>query len=90
LFEQLSLLSQAARARATGFEQRKLLRKRLRKENEERTIAAEILSRRLRGDSFGSIARLLNRQGWKGRNGSRWYAASVRNYFVRARGHADA
>jgi len=44
-------------------------------------IAAEIITRRTRGDSYGVIAHELNRQGIAGRLGGRWYAASVRHYF---------
>lgn len=83
LFEQLSMMSETVRASLAESGQRTLLRERLRKETVERIIAVEISSRRLRGDSFGSIAQVLNDQGWKGRNGGRWYASSVRNYFFR-------
>ncbi|RJF92347.1 recombinase family protein [Noviherbaspirillum saxi] len=48
-------------------------------------IAAEILSRRSRGESLGSIAHALNCQGVKGRYGARWYTASVRAYLRRIR-----
>ena len=85
LFEQLLILSEAARTRSGEFKQRNFRRKRLGKECDERIVAADIASRRLRGDSFGSIAQVLNKQGWKGRNGSRWYATSVRNCFFRTR-----
>jgi hypothetical protein len=51
------------------------------------SIAAEISSRRARGDSYGSIARELNRKGLTGRNGGRWYTASVRAY-VQKQGEA--
>jgi hypothetical protein len=47
----------------------------------EKRIAAEIITRRTRGDSYGVIAHELNRQGIAGRLGGRWYAASVRHYF---------
>ena len=50
-------------------------------EGSEQLIAAEIIARRTRGDSFGAIARELNRRGHAGRYGGRWYGASVRHYF---------
>jgi hypothetical protein len=42
-----------------------------------------ITERRENGDSFYSIAASLNEQGLRGRNGARWYSASVREYLRR-------
>jgi predicted mannosyl-3-phosphoglycerate phosphatase (HAD superfamily) len=42
-----------------------------------------IAERRARGETFASIAAMLNERGLRGRNGARWYSASVREYLKR-------
>ena len=43
----------------------------------------DMTERRKAGDSFGTIAHALNRQGVRGKYGGRWYGATVRNFIRR-------
>lgn len=46
-------------------------------------VRQEIKLRLARGESLNTIARALNNNGISGGYGSRWYAASVRAFFLR-------
>jgi hypothetical protein len=52
-------------------------------------LAIDILKRRNAGDSFGRIAHALNKLEIPSEYGGRWYAATVRNVFLRARTKTD-
>jgi hypothetical protein len=47
------------------------------------SVLARIIHSRQRGQTFGAIAAELNQQGVRGRNGARWYSASVRAFLMR-------
>jgi hypothetical protein len=44
-------------------------------------VLHQIRDRRVRGEGFAAIAAALNGQGYRGRNGGRWYQASVRQFY---------
>lgn len=46
-------------------------------------LLENIHARRAKGESFASIAAELNKQGFTGRYGGRWYASSVWTYLQR-------
>lgn len=46
-------------------------------------VVKSIAESRARGETFSAIAASLNKQGLRGRNGARWYSASVREYLKR-------
>lgn len=50
---------------------------------EHTDVRQEIKARLARGESLNTIARALNINGISGGYGSRWYAASVRAFFLR-------
>ncbi len=50
---------------------------------EHADVQQEIKLRLARGESLNTIARALNNNGISGGYGSRWYAASVRAFFLR-------
>ena len=84
LFEQLAAMATAMRAqrpRTVKYATRVIGCPFDGKRSTVADIAADIIARRVNGDSFGMIACALNRQGVTGRNGSRWYPASVRAYY---------
>jgi len=51
---------------------------RLEENPEEKDVVARILAMRTRGDSYHRIARVLNEEGIRTKNGARWYASTVR------------
>lgn len=87
LFQQLLKDSDAINARA-GHSPRQDDHRRMKRGGSAASLPAlclleRINARRARGESFASIAAELNKQGFTGRYGGRWYAGSVWAYLQR-------